>query len=136
MKPMYQMLMMWEQWVWRKKKSFHKKKWNIANYEGYVFKIEKMLLEEFVRNVGVAMCCTMNCCQHFPREKTCCWNKSFEFYPLKIKKIWFWYSKKVAYWGRRKVTKIYHYSRFRYLWNNLISYCWSPKVDIHVVQIG
>jgi hypothetical protein len=70
----------------KKKKSFHKKKWNITNYEGYVSRIEKMLLEEFVHNVGVAMCCTMNCCQHFLHEKTYYSNKSFGVYPLKIKK--------------------------------------------------
>jgi hypothetical protein len=29
-----------------------------------------MLSEEFVCNVGAAKCCAMNCCQHFPHEKT------------------------------------------------------------------
>jgi hypothetical protein len=29
-----------------------------------------MLLEELVHNVGAIKCCTMNCCQHFPCEKT------------------------------------------------------------------
>jgi hypothetical protein len=42
-----------------------------------------MLSEEFVRNVGVAKCCAMNCCQHFPHEKTLLlkqnfWSLSFE----------------------------------------------------------
>ncbi len=42
-----------------------------------------MLLEEFMHNVGAIKCCTMNCCQHFPHEKTLLlrqefWNFSFE----------------------------------------------------------
>jgi hypothetical protein len=42
-----------------------------------------MLLEEFVCNASVTKCCTMNCCQHFPCEKTLLlkqefWNLSFE----------------------------------------------------------
>jgi hypothetical protein len=56
--------------VKKKKYSFHKRKQSVANSEGSISRIEKVLLEEFVCNVGVAKCYTMNCCQHFPREKT------------------------------------------------------------------
>jgi hypothetical protein len=45
-------------------------KQNIVDFKGSVFTIEKMLLEESMCNVGVALCCTMNCCQHFLHEKT------------------------------------------------------------------
>jgi len=42
-----------------------------------------MLLEKSIHNVGVAKCYTMNCCQHFPHEKTLLlkqkfWSLSFE----------------------------------------------------------
>jgi hypothetical protein len=42
-----------------------------------------MLSKESMQNVGVAKCCTMNCCQHFPHEKTLLlrqefWSLSFE----------------------------------------------------------
>jgi len=36
----------------------------MADFEGFISRIEKMLLEELMRNVGVAKCCTMNCSQH------------------------------------------------------------------------
>jgi hypothetical protein len=55
--------------VKKKKYSFHKKQ-NVANSEGSIFRIKKMLSEESMRNVGVAKCCAMNYCQHFPCEKT------------------------------------------------------------------
>jgi hypothetical protein len=42
----------------------------LIDSKGSISRIEKMLLEEFVHNVGATKCCTMNCCQHFPREKT------------------------------------------------------------------
>jgi hypothetical protein len=100
----------------KKKKSFHKKKWNITNYEGYVSRIKKTLLKEFVRNVGVVMCYTMNCCQHFPREKTCCWNKSFGVYPLKIEEHMVLIFQKGCIFRETKGDKIYHYSRFIHLW--------------------
>jgi hypothetical protein len=56
--------------VKKTKYSFHKRKRNVVDFKGSISRIEKVLLEEFVRNVGVAKCCTMNCCQHFPCEKT------------------------------------------------------------------
>ncbi len=52
--------------VKKKKNFFHKKKRSVVDSKGSISRIEKMLLKEFVRNVGVAKCCTMNCCQHFP----------------------------------------------------------------------
>ncbi len=56
--------------VKKEKYSFHKRKQSVVDSEGSIFRIEKMLSKEFVCNVGVAKCCAMNCCQHFPREKT------------------------------------------------------------------
>ncbi len=66
----YQMSMMWEQLVWRKKNSFHKKKGSVADFEGLISRIEKVLSKEFVHNVFVTMCCAMNWCQDFLHEKT------------------------------------------------------------------
>jgi hypothetical protein len=71
--------------VKKKKYSFHKRKRNIADFEGSIFKIEKMLSKESVRNVGAAESCAMNCCQHFPCENTLLlrqkfWSLSFEDY--------------------------------------------------------
>jgi len=50
--------------------SFHKMKRSVADLEGSISRIENVLLEEYVRNVGAAKCCAMNYCQHFPRETT------------------------------------------------------------------
>jgi hypothetical protein len=63
--------------------SFHKKKLNVIDSKGSISRIEKMLSKEFVHNVGVTKCCTMNCCQHFLHEKTLLlrqkfWSFSFE----------------------------------------------------------
>jgi len=55
--------------VKKTKYSFHKRKQSVVGFKGSISRIEKVLLDEFVRNVGVAKCCTMNCCQHFPCEK-------------------------------------------------------------------
>jgi hypothetical protein len=69
----------------KKNYSFHKRKWNIANYESSISRIEKVLLEESMHNVCATTCCTMNCCQHFPCEKTLLLRQefsslSFEYY--------------------------------------------------------
>ncbi len=71
--------------VVKKKNSFHKKKWNVVGFEGSISRIEKVLSEELVCNVGVEKCCMMNCCQYFPCEKTLLlrqefWSLSFEDY--------------------------------------------------------
>ncbi len=58
--------------VKKKKYSFHKKKQNIVDYNSSISRIEKVLLKETMHNVDAAKCCMMNCCQHFPHEKTCC----------------------------------------------------------------
>jgi hypothetical protein len=57
-------------WCEEKKYSFYKKQWNVVDFEGLISRIEKVLFKEFVHNVFVTMCCAMNCCQHFPHEKT------------------------------------------------------------------
>ncbi len=56
--------------VKKKKYSFHKKKQNTIDSKGYAFTIDKVLLEESMYNVHMALCCSMNCCQHFLQEKT------------------------------------------------------------------
>jgi hypothetical protein len=68
--------------VKKKKCSFHIKKPSVVDFEGSIFRIEKVLLEESMCNVG-ATCCMINCCQHFPCGKTLLlrqefWNLSFE----------------------------------------------------------
>ncbi len=52
-----------------KKKKNHKKKQNIVDSEGFIFKTRKMLVES-VRNVSASICCMNNCCQHCLHEKT------------------------------------------------------------------
>jgi hypothetical protein len=56
--------------VKKKKYYVHKRKQNMADFEGSISRIEKVLSEELVHNVGATKCCTMNCCQHFPHGKT------------------------------------------------------------------
>jgi hypothetical protein len=76
------MLMVGSVSVKKKKYSFHKKKQNIVDSKGSISRIENVLLKESVHNVGVAKCCTMNCCQHFLHEKMLLrqefWGLSFE----------------------------------------------------------
>jgi hypothetical protein len=69
--------------VKKKKYSFHMKKQNVVDSKGSISRIEKVLSKESMHNVGLAKCCTMKCCQHFPRGKTLLlkqkfWNLSFE----------------------------------------------------------
>jgi len=54
----------------KKKNYFHKKKQSNVDSEGFIFKIEKMLVE-FMCNVNASICCANNCCQHFPHETRC-----------------------------------------------------------------
>jgi hypothetical protein len=61
--------------VKKKKYSFHKRKQSVIDSKGSIPRIEKLLLKKFVRNVGVAKCCAMNCCQHFLHMF---WSLSFE----------------------------------------------------------
>jgi hypothetical protein len=44
--------------VKKKKNSFHKNKPTVVDFEGSIFRIEKMFLEESVCNVGATKCCT------------------------------------------------------------------------------
>jgi hypothetical protein len=68
--------------VKKKQYTFHKRKQGSCDFKGVAFRIEKVLSEEFVRNVSVLTCCGMNCCQHFLRKKIFLrqefWNLSFE----------------------------------------------------------
>jgi hypothetical protein len=55
----------------------------VADFEGSISRIEKVLLEESMHNVGVAKCYTMNCYQHFFHGKILLlrqefWSLSFE----------------------------------------------------------
>jgi hypothetical protein len=47
--------------VKKTKYSFHKKERNITDFECSIFRIEKVLSEESVYNVGAAKCYAMNC---------------------------------------------------------------------------
>jgi hypothetical protein len=109
--------------------SFHKMIWSIIDSKGFVYRIEKMLLEESMCNMGAITCCTMNCCQHFPHEKTLLrqkfWSLSFKdriTYGLDI-------LKRLHMRGNRRWQKFITIQ-------GLEPYHWSLKVDIHVVQIG
>jgi hypothetical protein len=71
--------------VKKKKCSFHKRKPSVANSNGSISRIEKMLSKESMCNVGAAKCCAVNCSQHVPSKKTLLlnqefWNLSFEDY--------------------------------------------------------
>jgi hypothetical protein len=46
--------------VKNKNYSFHKRKQSVTNFEGSIFKIEKVLSEESVCNMGATKCCAMN----------------------------------------------------------------------------
>ncbi len=54
----------------KKKYSFHKTNQNVADVEGSISKIKKVLSKESMSNVGGAKCCAMNYFQHFLHEKT------------------------------------------------------------------
>ncbi len=49
---------------------FHTRKQNNVDFEGFVFRIEKVLLVESMHSVSASICCIMNCYRHFPHEKT------------------------------------------------------------------
>jgi hypothetical protein len=68
--------------VKNKKYSFHMRKQNVTNFEGFISRIEKVLSEESMCNVGATKCYAMNCYQHLPHENTLLkqefWSLSFE----------------------------------------------------------
>jgi hypothetical protein len=69
--------------VRKKQYPFQKNKQKKCELEGSISRIKKFLFEEFVHNVNVLHCCSKNCCQHFPCEKTLFlkqdfWGLSFE----------------------------------------------------------
>jgi hypothetical protein len=66
----------------KEKKSFHKRKRNDVDFEGFISRIQKVLLMESVNNVSASIYC-VNCCQHFFHAKTLLlrqkfWSLSFE----------------------------------------------------------
>jgi len=69
--------------VRKKQYTFQKRKQSVRNFDRSMSRIEKLLSKESIWNVNFALCCTRNCCQHFPHEKTMLlkekfWGLSFE----------------------------------------------------------
>jgi hypothetical protein len=67
----------------KKKKNFSKRKWKEIVFINFASKIKKVLSEKSCCGVRAMMCCSLNYCQHFPRQMTWIlkhkfWNKSFE----------------------------------------------------------
>jgi len=52
-----------------KKLLFRKKKRSVGHSDYLVSRIEKLMSQESIQNVSFTLCCTQNCCQHFPHEK-------------------------------------------------------------------
>jgi hypothetical protein len=52
----------------KKKYSFSKRKWKEIVSLDSILRIEKVLIKESYRGVEVAMCCSLNYYQHFPRQ--------------------------------------------------------------------
>jgi hypothetical protein len=50
----------------KKKYSFSKRKWKEIVFLNSILRIKKVLSKESYRGVEVAMCCSLNCYQHFP----------------------------------------------------------------------
>jgi hypothetical protein len=46
----------------KKKNSFHMRKQNGVDFEGFISRIEKVLSVEFMCSVSASICCAMNCC--------------------------------------------------------------------------
>jgi len=70
-------------WCEEKNYNFNKRKWKEIVFVNLVSKIEKVVSEESCCRVGVVMCCSLNCRQHFPHQMTRILkhkfgNKSFE----------------------------------------------------------
>jgi hypothetical protein len=127
-------LMKWEQLVWKKKKTFHKKKWTTCDFEGVMFRIEG-----FVWRICVKCECVDVLWDElllaFPSWKDILEARVLELVVWRLKSLWIRYSKKVAYKRRHKVMKIRHRAKCRYLQNYLVQDRWCVYVNIHVVQI-
>jgi hypothetical protein len=54
----------------KKTNKIHKRQRNDVDFTGFVFRIDKVLSVESMHNVSPSICCILNCCQHFPHEKT------------------------------------------------------------------
>jgi hypothetical protein len=69
--------------VKKKKYGFNKRKRKEIVSINFILRIKKVLSEESCCGIKVAMCCLLNCCQHFPRQMIGIlrhefWNKLFE----------------------------------------------------------
>jgi hypothetical protein len=73
-----------EKLVFKKKQyTFHKKKWKALYFDVSMSRMDKLLSEESICNVGSVVCCSFDCCQYFPHEKTSLvvkefWKMSYE----------------------------------------------------------
>ncbi len=78
---------MWKEWlVWRKKKSFNKRKHKEIVSINSISRIKKVLNKQSCCGVRAMMCCSLNYYQHFPCQmigilKHEFWNKLFENRP-------------------------------------------------------
>jgi hypothetical protein len=48
--------------------NFNNRKWKKIVFINSILRIKKVLSKESCCGVGVAMCCSLNCCQHFPHQ--------------------------------------------------------------------
>jgi hypothetical protein len=55
--------------VKKKKKTFHKRKRKASNFDVSMSRMDKLLFEESICNVGTVIYYSLNCCQYFPHEK-------------------------------------------------------------------
>jgi hypothetical protein len=49
--------------------TFHNKKWKALDFDVSMSRMDKLLSEEAICNVGSIVCCSFNCCQYFLHEK-------------------------------------------------------------------
>jgi len=59
----------WKIGVKKKQYTFHKRKRKVLDSDVSMSRMDKLLFEESICNVGTIVHCSLNCCQYFPHEK-------------------------------------------------------------------
>jgi hypothetical protein len=77
-----------EQFVWRKKKTFHKRKRKALDVDVLMSRINKLLFEESIQTIGTIVCCSLNCCQYFLCKKIALMKEEFRKMLYENKKVY------------------------------------------------
>ncbi len=115
--------------------TFHNKKWKALDFDVSMSRMDKLLSEEAICNVGSIVCCSFNCCQYFLHEKNFIGDKGvLENVLWRSKGVWFRHPTMIALKSWCHEAKVYHYLRCWNLWKSLVQNCGFGTINMYVIQ--